>query len=71
LSEKGRKKANKYVEKAKEFLMRAYILCEQPFLKVDELKICVKENIEILGREWCGEVTAEELAEIKKAMVSG
>ena len=71
LSGENRKKATKYVEKAKELLKQAYKLCEQPFQNADQLRICVKENIEILGREWYEEVTAEELADIKKAMVSG
>jgi hypothetical protein len=71
LSGEDRKKATKYVEQAKELLKQAYKLCEQPFQNADQLKICVEENINILGREWYEEVTAEELTEIKKAMVSG
>lgn len=71
LSEEDRKKANKYAEKAKELLKQAYELCEQPFQNAGQLKMCVEENIKILGKEWYDEVTAEELAEIKKAMVSG
>jgi hypothetical protein len=71
LSGEDRKKATMYVEKAKELLKQAYKLCEQPFQNAYQLKSCIEENIEILGREWYEEVTAEELAEIKKAMVSG
>ena len=71
LSGEDRKEATKYVEEAKELLKQAYKLCEQPFQNADQLKNCVEENIEILGREWYEDVTAEELAEIKKAMVSG
>jgi ElaB/YqjD/DUF883 family membrane-anchored ribosome-binding protein len=71
LSGENRKKATKYVEKAKELLKQAHKLCEQPFQNAGQLKNCVEENIEILGREWYEKVTAEELAEIKKAMVSG
>jgi hypothetical protein len=66
-----RKKATKYVEQAKELLKQAYKICDLPFQNADQLKVCVEENIKILGREWYEEVTAEELTEIKKAMVSG
>jgi hypothetical protein len=71
LSGEDRKEATKYVETTKELLKQAYKLCEQRFQNADQLRNCVEENIEILGREWYEDVTAEELAEIKKAMVSG
>ena len=71
LSGEDRKEATKYVDEAKELLKQAYKLCDQPFQNADQLRNCVEENIEILGREWYEDITAEELAEIKKAMVSG
>ncbi|PVI08317.1 NFX1-type zinc finger-containing protein 1 [Periconia macrospinosa] len=71
LSGEDRKEATEYAGQAKELLKQAQTLCEEPFQNADQLKKCVEENIAILGREWYEEVTPEELAEIKKAMVSG
>lgn len=60
-----------YVEEAKELLNQAHKLCDKPFQNADKLKMCVEDHMEFLGRAWYEEVTAEELAEIKNAMVSG
>lgn len=63
--------ASQYVKTAKELLLRAIALCKQPFQNADILRDAVEESIKMLRKEWYESVTAEELAAIKKAMVSG
>jgi hypothetical protein len=56
---------------AKELLDRALQLCDQPFQNADLLRTAVEECINSLSKEWYEEVTPEEIAAIKAAMVSG
>ncbi len=60
-----------YVEVAKEVLMWAKELCAQPFQNAKSLEIAVDESIKLLRKSWYEEVTAEELAAIKQAMIGG
>lgn len=63
--------ASQYVKTAKELLLKARALCKQPFQNADVLRDGVEESIKMLRKEWYESVTAEELAAIKEAMVSG
>lgn len=63
--------ASQYVNTAKELLLKARALCKQPFQNADVLRDAVEESIKMLRKEWYELVTAEELAAIKEAMVSG
>lgn len=63
--------ASQYVKTAKELLLKARALCKQPFQNADALRDAVEELIKVLRKEWYESVTAEELAGIKEAMVSG
>ena len=63
--------ASQYVKTAKELLSKASALCKQPFQNADVLRNAVEESIKMLRKEWYESVTAEELAAIKEAMVSG
>ncbi|KZZ90554.1 hypothetical protein AAL_07240 [Moelleriella libera RCEF 2490] len=60
-----------YVADARKYLGEALELCSQPFQHAEELKAAVSKGIEVLQRERYERVTAEELAAIKQAMVSG
>lgn len=64
-------RAAKYVETTKELLTKADKLCEQPFQNAKELRKAVEQLMKLLGREWYETVTAEEIAAIKSAMISG
>jgi len=63
--------ASENVKIARELLKTARVLCKQPFQNADFLRNAVEESIKLLRKEWYESVTAEELAAIKKAMVSG
>ena len=63
--------ASGYVKAAKELLEKAKQLCKQPFQDANSLRIAVDESLKLLRKEWYEEVTAEEIAAIKLAMVSG
>ncbi|ORY07796.1 NFX1-type zinc finger-containing protein 1 [Clohesyomyces aquaticus] len=71
LSDEDQNKATGFVDEAKELLEKAQDLCKQPFQNAEQLGKAVEENIKLLRREWYEKVTEEELAEIKKAMLSG
>ncbi len=45
-------------------------MCAQGFENADELLKAVEESIKLLRKEWYEDVTAEEIAAIKVAMVS-
>lgn len=65
------KHTSEYVETAKALLENAKELCELGFQNADNLRNAVEGSIKLLGREWYEKVTAEEIAAVKKAMVSG
>ena len=67
----GLDKAADHVKMAKELLDKAQELCRQPFQNVEILHNAVEESKGLLCKEWCKEVTAEEIIAIKSAMVSG
>jgi hypothetical protein len=69
--ESDKAKKVKYIAEAKAFLESALESCKQPFQNADKLSIAVEESLKLLGRSWYEDVTAEELAMIKQAMVSG
>ncbi|KAF1968342.1 hypothetical protein BU23DRAFT_592152 [Bimuria novae-zelandiae CBS 107.79] len=71
MDDQGRKLAAKYRDTAKEFLEKAQGLCSRPFKGADALLEGVNEAIKMLRDKWYEEVTPEEIAAIKKAMVSG
>ena len=60
-----------FVGDAKTNLDRAAVLCQQPFQHAEKLKEAVEESIRLLQRERYQEVSPEEIAIIKKAMVTG
>lgn len=64
-------RAAEHVNTAKELLGKAKEDCTRPFQNADALGNAVENMLKLLGKEWYEEVTAEELAEIKQAMVSG
>lgn len=63
--------ASEQVKTAKELLEKAKTLCALGFQNADALRKAVEESVKLLGREWYEEVTAEEIAAVKNAMVSG
>ena len=63
--------ASTYVKDAKALLEDAEELCKRPFENAEGLRRAVQESVKLLGREWYEDVTAEELAAVKAAMVSG
>ncbi|KAJ2975951.1 hypothetical protein NQ176_g5227 [Zarea fungicola] len=71
LDEADMAKAIGFVADAKAHLDRASLWCEQPFEHADELKEAVQEAIELINRERYEEVSPEEVAAIKRAMVGG
>jgi len=46
-------------------------ICKQPFKNADTLGTAVQELQKLLRRQWYEKVTDDEIAEIKKAIVSG
>jgi hypothetical protein len=69
--DKDREKAASYRDKAKALLENAQELCKKNFQDAEALLQAVSESLKLLQRPWYEEVTAEELAAIKAAMVSG
>ena len=63
--------ASTYVKDARAILEDAEDICQQPFQNAEGLRRAVRESVKLLGKEWYAEVTAEELAAVKAAMVSG
>ena len=63
--------ASTYVKDAKALLEDAEELCKRPFENAEGLRRAVEESMNLLGKEWYEEVTAEEVAAVKAAMVSG
>jgi hypothetical protein len=64
-------KGLEYMNIARVVLERAREMCAQRFENADKLCKAVEESIKLLRKEWYEEVTAEEIAAIKIAMVSG
>ncbi|PMD36543.1 hypothetical protein L207DRAFT_636522 [Hyaloscypha variabilis F] len=64
-------KANDVVAEAKSILVDANELCQQKFQNADVLGNAIEEALRLLRKEWYEEVTPEEVAAIKAAMVSG
>lgn len=64
-------KASEYTDVAQALLEKAKEMCAQPFQDADSLLEAVVESINLLQKEWYEEVTAEEIAAIKIAMISG
>lgn len=60
-----------FVEDAKTNLEKAVLLCEQPFQHANDLKEAVEETTRLLRRERYETVSSEEIAAIKRAMVTG
>jgi hypothetical protein len=64
-------KMSEYVKTAQELLEKARELCSRPFQNADSLRAAVDASIRQLGKERYEEVTAEEVAAIKAAMLGG
>jgi len=71
IEDKDREKAASYSDEAKVMLENAKGLCTKKFRDAEMLLQAVEESMKLLQREWDEEVTAEELATIKAAMLSG
>jgi hypothetical protein len=63
--------ASDYMETAKELLTTGSELCKHPFQNAKILQAAIEGSMTLFGKEWYEEVTANELASIKAAMVSG
>lgn len=59
------------VGEAKNLLNQALTLCDRPFQNSTILRSAVQECIKSLRQQWYEEVTPEEIAAVKQAMVSG
>lgn len=64
-------KTSEYVKTAQELLERARGLCDKKFQNAELLREAIDASIKRLQMEWYEEVTADELAAIKAAMVGG
>ncbi len=64
-------KASEHIDIAKALMEKAKEMCAQPFQNADAWLEAVKESIKLFRKEWYEEVTAEEIAAIKAAMVRG
>ena len=64
-------KASESIKTARELLMNARKLCDQPFQDAAHLRQSVEDSIRIIRKEWYEEITPDEVAAIKQAMVSG
>lgn len=64
-------KTSEYVKTAQELLERARGLCDKKFQNAEILREAIDASIKRLQMEWYEEVTADELAAIKAAMVGG
>ncbi|KGQ06692.1 NFX1-type zinc finger-containing protein 1 [Beauveria bassiana D1-5] len=71
LDEADRAKASGFLDEARENLETASRMCEQPFQDADTLKEAVCKIIQLLQAERYEAVSPEEIAAIKKAMLSG
>lgn len=63
--------ASRHMVTARNLLQEAHELCTQPFQGAEQLGVAVQEAIKLLSKEWYEEITSEELAAIKSAMVGG
>lgn len=63
--------ASEHVKSAKALLENAKDQCTLGFQNASNLRKAVEESLKLLNREWYEEVTAEEIAAVKKAMISG
>jgi hypothetical protein len=63
-------KESEHIESARAILEKAKEKCTQRFENADKLLEAVEESIRLLRKEWYEEVTAEEIAAIKAAMVA-
>jgi len=63
--------ATTYVQRAKDLLEAADKMCTSSFHNAAGLREAVEETLRLLGKEWYEPVSAEEIAAIKAAMVSG
>lgn len=61
----------KYIKYAKDLLEEAKEMCILSFQNADGLRTAVEDTLRLFGKEWYEPVSAEELAAIKAAMVSG
>jgi hypothetical protein len=64
-------KTTEYVKTARQLLEGARGLCDKKFQKAELLREAIEASIKRLEMEWYEEVTADELAAIKAAMVGG
>jgi hypothetical protein len=64
-------KASQHKNIAKMVLEKAKEMCAQGFENADKFLEAIEESIKLFRKEWYEEVTAEEIASIKAAMVSG
>jgi len=64
-------KASEHMDIAKATLENAKEMCAQGFENADKLLEAIEESIKLLRKQWYEEITAEEIATIKAAMVSG
>jgi hypothetical protein len=71
LDEADMARAMDFVADAKKNLESASIMCEQPFQHAEKLREAVQETIQLLQRERYEAVSPEEVAAIKRAMVTG
>lgn len=60
-----------YVKRAKELLNEAQELCRLGFQNADGLQRAVEQTLRVLGKKWYEPMSADELAAVKAAMVSG
>lgn len=63
--------ASEQVQSAKGLLEKAQDQCLLGFQNADTLRRAVAESLKLLGREWYEQITAEELAAVRKAMLGG
>jgi hypothetical protein len=71
VNDKDRKRVEAHRDMAKELLNQAAELCKQPFKGAKELAQAVEGSLRLLGKEFYSEVSKEEIAAIKKAIISG
>lgn len=64
-------KATLYLNVAKLKLREAMKMCAKGFENADRLAEAIEDSLKLLTKQWYEEVTAEELAAIKTAMISG
>jgi len=60
-----------YIKYAKNHLEEAKKMCISSFQNADGLRTAVEDTLRLFGKEWYKPVSAEELAAIKTAMVTG